>query len=190
MQSPPVVMVHAPSLIDAPRAAALEVPRGQTLEWNQPSAWRATWRLRLAGREVATLQRRGWAGWTHDAESPGGRWTLRRRWIDNLDLSAEGSTEVVATFKSGWLGNGRILLAGGEELRWRRVGFSAFGTGVREIQNADESPLIRFRYRRSLFRMAGAIEVEDLGRRHPRFEALVVLGWALALFSRRRSHAH
>jgi hypothetical protein len=190
MQSPPVVMVHAPSLTDAPRTEAFEVPRGQTLEWNQPSVWRTFWRMSLAGREIATLRRKGWVGWTHAAESPSGRWTLRYGWIDNLRLFTEGSSDAVVTYKSGWLGSGRILLAGGEELRWRRMGFSGFGTGTREIQNADELPLLRFRYRRDLFRMGGTIEVEDLGRRHPRLEALVILGWALAVLSRRHAHAH
>ena len=184
----PPIMIHAPSLL-AKTPGSFEIPAGATLEWTQPSVWRSEWSLGLGGRPFATLRRSNWAGWVHAIEAPSGRWTLRYQWIDNLQLSAEGAAEPVLRYRSGWLGNGRILVTDGEELRWRRFWAGPFACD-REIQTRDESPLLRFHYRRTLFRLSGSIEVTDLGRRHAKLEALLVLGWALAVLTRHRSHPH
>jgi hypothetical protein len=126
----------------------------------------------------------------------GRRWSLvagARRlvveagWFGGAELREAADSTLVANFKPGWLGRGRIVLAGGGTLRWRPHWLSIWQPGL-EIADEGGSPLVRYEWRPTQGRFRGTISIESPALRRDDLEALVLLGWALTLLSFRHSH--
>jgi hypothetical protein len=183
----PLVIVHAPS---AGRSAeTFQVEAGEVLEWDQPSRLRSAWELHRRGDRIARLARARWWGRRHLIETPRGSWWLGEGWLGRVELHRDGEPEVAARYQAGWLMNGRVWLADGSTLRWRRTSWGAFWNGTWELRTEEEFPVLRFRLRREFLRCGGTIEVVDGAETRPGLEAAILLGWYLSLASTRH-HAH
>ena len=187
MKSTPMV-VHAGFEREAERTS-FAVADGDLLEWDQPQRFVAAWELHRAGDRIARLARARWWGTRHVVDTPQGQWWVHEGWLGRAEIHRDGEPAAAARYQAGWLFNGRVWLADGVTLRWRRIAWGAFWHGAWELRTEEEFALLRFRLRRSFLRVGGTIEIVEGAAGRPHLDAALLLGWYLALTTTRR-HAH
>ena len=167
----------------APRPpTAAEWARAGVLEWARQGMWRRAWDLHDAGKPLATLRYVSVLPQGIEVVTPTGRWHAARR-ATGLELRRDGASEPVARYRPA-RSAGRILRPGSEELLWRR---QSWWRGGWSITDREGAPLLHFVRTSPVRRSGGRIEIEEAARLLPDLEALVALGWILAIRCR---HAH
>lgn len=157
--------------------------RAGLLEWTRRGVFAREWDLTGAGAVVATLRYLSILPQVIEVVSPAGRWLAVRRWT-GIELTREGRVGPDLRYRPGMV-LARITRGAGGELRWKRN--AAWG-GAWSITDPEGAPLLHVERSRSLTSPSGGrIEIEDAGRRAPDLDALVYLGWILAI---RRRHGH
>lgn len=156
------------------------------LEWTQPD-WRdRAWDLSCDGRVIGSMRARGMLPERWEAEGPSGRWRFRSRWTGRTGIFRGESETPVATYEPGWPGRGTITTARGESFAWRLAGFLPRSWVV---NNDSGFAVLRIAGRPGFLHFGGRIEIDEAGRRLHSLEALVLLGWRIALQKHRRSRA-
>jgi hypothetical protein len=189
MRSPQLVLhTGFPRDADAARtdAAPFAADAGETFEFDQPRRTVAAWELHRGGDAIARLARAHWWGTRHVIDTPRGRWWVNEGWLGRAELRRDGETSAAARYQAGWLFNGRVWLADGVTLRWRRIEWGVFWHGAWELRTEEEFPILRFRLRRGFLRVGGTIEIVQGAVERPGLEEALLLGWYLALATTRR----
>jgi len=156
-----------------------------TWGWRQPTWYRSHWELRAGEALVGTLDGSGLLGTRVVFRTRDATWWLRSSWLLQVSAFAEGGSEPVARFRSGWFGNGRITLADETTLLWKAENAWLHRFGV---QTTDGLPLLHFRTRRRFLRYECDVQFEDAARRAASLPLLLGLGWLLLLHTLRNSH--
>ena len=160
---------------------AASLAHAGTLEWTRNGVAAEEWRLLCDGRRWATMSCRGAMPHLIEVTSLRGRWRSERAWT-RLALLREGPDELALRYQPGLIG-GRIFARPGPDLFWERT--SRRGDSWR-IASDERSALLHVHGAPLGSRAGGRIELEDRGRQAPDIDALVVLGWMLAVRRRAR----
>lgn len=154
-----------------------------TLEWTRSGVLGEEWRLLCDGRRWATLRCRGAMPHVIEVTSLHGEWRSERAWT-KLALWQDGSDAPALRYQPGLIG-GRIFARPGPDLFWERTSLWADSW---TIANEERSALLHVHGAPLGSRAGGRIELEDSGRQILDLDALVVLGWMLAVRRRARGH--
>ena len=157
------------------------------LLWQQ-TGWRdRAWELTSAGKRVAFMRSRGMVRQAWEVEGPSGAWRFNTRWTGRTGIFHGGDEAATALYEPGWWGRGPITMASGEVYRWKLAGLFS-RTWL--ISTDSGFPVLRIASRTGFLRFGGRVEIEEAGRRLRDLEALVLIGWRLALLAHRHtSHA-
>ncbi len=159
---------------------------GETLEWKQQRVLRGVWwlesgrgthlMLHIPGSVFRTPR-------TCPVESATGSWTLGLGWGwggHRIPVRDTQGAEVMH-HEQNLLGRGRVTLANGELLSWRRH-WSAFG-----LRDANDHELLVTRRTFAWFRLEGTVTLTDAARGRDDLMPLLALNWLAALESRRHA---
>lgn len=161
---------------------------GASLGWTRPRWLAPRWELADTRGTIASFERLSLLGRRWSLVAGDRRLVVEAGWFGGAELREAGDSTLVASFKPGWLGRGRIVLAGGGTLHWRHHWLSIWQPGL-EIADEGGSPLVRYEWRPTQGRFRGTISIESPALRRDDLEALVLLGWALTLLSFRQSNS-
>jgi hypothetical protein len=155
---------------------------GQNLTWIQPARTQQAFELHAGDVVVATL-RFGRAS-PAIGEGDGHRWTFTREgfWHPRVRVRLPGSDDNVATFQASWSGGGSLQLSD----RVQRFRAANFWHSQWDWQDGDKHSLVRFKSHRGLLKMEGQVEIEPGAAGVPELPLIVVLGWYLLVWRRRR----
>jgi len=123
-----------------------------------------------------------------EASSADGAWQFRHLgWFRAgvLVLAADGVTRL-GTLRRHWR-RGVLRFEDGREFTWRRA---SFWSPVWRFEDANGTPVVRFRWRFSFPRGSTRVDFESSSESVAELALLVCLGWYLVLDARRRAAAH
>jgi hypothetical protein len=155
--------------------------------WSEDRWIGRTSTLRDGERVLGRLRIEGWMGNRATLEIGGATWRMgqqpfKSRWSVEPDPPAVGTL----AFSSGLLGRRPLVLASGDELRWR---MRSLWRGSWAWMRRDDE-LVRFERRRAIPRAVVAVSWTREIRDWPELEPLVGLGWWMLLERRSHSAAH
>jgi hypothetical protein len=155
---------------------------GQDLAWIQPARTQQSFELHAGDTVVATLrlERASLA----IGEGEGHRWTFKREgfWHPRVTVRLPNSDDNAATFQSSWAGGGSLELPD----RVLRFGAANFWHSQWDWQDGDKHSLVHFKSQDGFLKMEGQIEIEPGAAALPELPLIVVLGWYLLVWRRRR----
>jgi hypothetical protein len=150
---------------------------------HDPATWtsrgRRTFELRSASKAYALLRWQPGYKTRALATTARGEWTFERRTFWYPHVRVRERDEVVATYRPGWLANGRLKSKRGGSWAWR--GLSVWRRRYGFIDDRGE-PLVEFR---AQLRLPPAAEVRLGDRAYGLDEVplLVALGWYLTILA-------
>jgi hypothetical protein len=154
----------------------------QDLAWIQPVRTQQAFELHAGDTVVATLRLEHAS--LAIGEGDGHRWTFQREgfWHPRVAVRLPDSDDNAATFQASWSGGGSL------ELRDRvlRFGPANFWHSQWDWQDGEKQSLVHFKSQHGFLKMEGQVEIEPSAAALPELPLIVVLGWYLLVWRRRR----
>ena len=155
---------------------------GRDLAWIQPARPQQAFELYAGDTVVATLrfERASLA----IGEGDGHSWTFKREgfWHPRVTVRLPDSDDNAATFQASWSGGGSLELSD----RVLRFGAANFWHSQWDWQDGDKQSLVHFKSQHGFLKMEGQVEIEPGAADVPDLPLIVVLGWYLLVWRRRR----
>lgn len=117
-------------------------------------------------------------------EGDGHRWTFKREGFlhPRVTVRLPDSNDNAATFQASWSGGGSLELPD----RVLRFGAANFWHSQWDWQDGDKHSLVHFKNQHGFLKMEGHVVIEPGAAAVPELPLIVVLGWYLLAWRRRR----
>ena len=151
----------------------------QEMKWEQPSAFKEQYELRVGEETIVVLRFRSMWGSLATAESADGCWSFKRVGFFKTRVTVrqcESEQDIAVYHPNTWTQGGTLELPDGRQYK---ASTNFWMTQV-EVTDPSGEPLLRYKIG-GMFRQSALVETLPAALRLPELPWLVMLGWYLII---------